>query len=157
MKMRAESPAVFSALAAADWKVKPEQLEALRLETSDGWLKQLRAQFDKLVRAQDICLQDGNYTVATQIAAQCHKALDMLGRAIGEIATHSTKIENNLILAPGYLSLRTELLRALRPFPQAAQAVVQAFRKVEGEAFTPVASSAPMIEGQAREVSNAGA
>jgi hypothetical protein len=36
-KMRAEQPEVFQALAAADWKVMPEELEKLRTETSEGW------------------------------------------------------------------------------------------------------------------------
>jgi len=35
--MRAEQPEVFQALAADAWKVKREELEKLRTETSEGW------------------------------------------------------------------------------------------------------------------------
>src|SRR5215210_3638072 len=48
-KMRREQPEVFRALAAADWKVTPEELEKLRVETSDGYLKILRSQVAKLI------------------------------------------------------------------------------------------------------------
>jgi hypothetical protein len=130
-KMRRDQPQVFAALVAADWKVKPEELEALRLETSDGWLKQLRSQFDKLLRAQDLCLETGNFTVAAQLASQVHRALEMLGRAIGEIATHSVKVQQNIILAPGYWRARTAIVQALAPFPDARRAVLQALRGVE--------------------------
>jgi hypothetical protein len=131
VKMRKEQPQIFAALVAADWKVKPEELEALRLETSDGWLKQLRAQFDKLVRAQDLCLEEGNFPIAAQLASQVHRALEMLGRAIGEIATHSLKIEQNIILAPGYWRIRTAIVMALASHPKARRAVLAALHRVE--------------------------
>jgi hypothetical protein len=131
VKMRKEQPQIFAALVAADWKVKPEELEALRLETSDGWLKQLRSQFDKLVRAQDLCLEEGNFPIAAQLASQVHRALEMLGRAIGEIATHSLKIEQNIILAPGYWRIRTAIVMALVDFPEARRAVLAALHSTE--------------------------
>jgi len=131
VKMRKERPHIFAALVAADWKVKPEELEALRLETSDGWLKQLRGQFDKLARAQDLCLEEGNFPIAAQLAAQVHKALEMIGRAIGEIATHSLKIEQNIILTPSYWRIRTAIVMALASHPEARRAVLAALHRVE--------------------------
>ena len=130
-RMRRERPQIFAALMAADWKVKPEELEALRLETSDGWLKQLRSQFDKLVRAQDLCLEEGNFPEAAQLASQVHRVLEMLGRAIGEIATHSLKIEQNIILAPGYWRIRTAIIQALADHPEARRAVLAALHGAE--------------------------
>lgn len=154
VKMRKEQPQIFAALVAADWKVKPEELEALRLETSDGWLKQLRAQFDKLVKAQDLCLEEGNFPIAAQLASQVHRALEMLGRAIGEIATHSLKIEQNIVLSPNYWRIRTAIVMALASYPEARRAVLAALHSVEtddGGNATPTPTptlTLPAIAGQ---------
>src|SRR5947209_6470108 len=67
-RMRKEQPEIFQALAAADWRVKPEELEKLRTETADGWLNVLRSQTAKLIAAQDKNLDVGNDTVAAQLA-----------------------------------------------------------------------------------------
>jgi hypothetical protein len=45
----------------------------------------------------------------------------------------------NILLAPANLDLRSALLRALRPYPDASRAVAEAFRRIE----------APVIEGRA--------
>jgi transposase-like protein len=132
-RLRAEQPEVFRALGAANWRVTPEELEALRLESSDGWLKQLRAQFDKLVVAQDKCLEGGNYTVAAQLASQVHRALEMIGRAVGEIAQHSTTVNNNLIVSPQYWAVRTAIVQALALYPEARRAVLDALRRAEAQ------------------------
>lgn len=97
------------------------------------WLKQRRSQFDKLVRAQDLCLEEGNFPIAAQLASQVHRALDMLGRAVGEIATHSLKIEQNIILAPGYWRIRTAIVMALASYPDARRAVLAALHGVEAD------------------------
>jgi hypothetical protein len=129
-RMRLEQPETFRALAAADWKVKPEELEKLRTETSDGWLKVLRAQVAKLVAAQDKNLEAGNDGTAAHLAAQVHKALEMLGRAVDQIGALSvTNIQNNVVMSPAFWEIRTAILRALAPFPDARAAVLQALRE----------------------------
>ena len=52
-RMRKEQPELFRALIAADWKVSPEELEALRTETADGWLRVLRTPSARLWLAAD--------------------------------------------------------------------------------------------------------
>jgi hypothetical protein len=128
-KMRREQPEVFQALAAADWKVRPDELEQLRTETADGFLKVVRTQVSKLVAAQDKNLEAGNDGTAAVLAAQVHKALDMLGRAVDQLgATSSTTITNNVVLSPAFWEIRTAILRALAPFPDARTAVLHALR-----------------------------
>jgi hypothetical protein len=130
-RMRKESPILLAALSAENWNVKPEDLERIRIETSENWLVQLRAQFAKLAAAQDACLETGNFTVAAQLAGRVLQVLDMLGRAVGEIAQHSVKVQNNIILAPGYWKVRTAIMQALHPFPDARHAVIEALRGLE--------------------------
>src|SRR3954447_16175394 len=100
-KMRREQPEVFQALAAADWKVSPENLEKLRVETSDGYLKILRAQVAKLIAAQDRLLEDGVDAQAASIAGQVARHLELVGKAINAIGTASsiTNIQNNVVLS----------------------------------------------------------
>jgi hypothetical protein len=154
-RMRREQPEVFQALVAADWKVKPEELEKLRTETSDGWLRILRTQVNKLIAAQDRNLEAGADGVAAMCAAQAHKALEMLGRAVDQIGEHSsTTINNNaIILSPAFWEVRSAILKALQPHPEARSAVLAALRahvtvddpERIGEPPTP---SAPLLEAK---------
>jgi len=132
-RLRAEQPQIFRELAAANWRTTPEQLDQLRIETSDGWLKQLRAQYDKLVLAQDRCLESRNYGPAAVLAAQVNRALQLVGQAVGEVAAHSTTVNNNLIVSPQYWAVRTAIVRALADYPEARRAVLEALRRTESD------------------------
>jgi hypothetical protein len=132
-RMRDEQPEVFAALVASTWKVTPEDLERLRVETSDGWLNQLRAQHAKLVAAQDQLFEAGNHSIASQVAAQVLKILEVIGRAVGEIGAHVNTVNNNIITMSGdYWKVRTTLIQALAPYPEAKADVLAALRAVEG-------------------------
>jgi transposase-like protein len=131
-KMRREQPELFQALAASDWRVKPEELEKLRVETSDGYLKILRSQVAKLIAAQDRCIEDGIDAQAASLAGQANRALELVGKAIGQIgAAGSITVTNNnaIILNAGFWELRTKLIRALAPYPEARSAVLEALRE----------------------------
>ena len=150
-KLRRDSPQLFAALAAQDWKVRPEDLEQLRIETADGWLRQLRDHHSKLVWAFDRNLAAGNDGIAAQLSAQIMKALVELGRATGELAQHAVHIQNNVVLAPGYWKARIALLDALAPFPDARAAAIRALRDtetVDGNA-EPLSIAAPRPEADA--------
>jgi hypothetical protein len=127
--MRKEQPELFRALIAADWKVSPEELEALRTETADGWLRVLRTQIAKLIDAQDRNLEAGADTVAAILANQVAKHLEMIGRAVNELGGASvTNIQNNVVLSPAFWQVRSAILKALAPYPEARSAVLQALR-----------------------------
>lgn len=143
-KLRRDHPEVIKALAADSWQVAPAEMEALRIETSAGWLAQLRAQFSKLVTAQDDCIRHGNHGHAVGYAARANDALRILGTAVGEIAQHSTTINNTVVLAAGYVELRAALVGALREHPDALAAVIQTFRQAEAVAFGAGAGNAPL-------------
>lgn len=149
-RMRVESPQMFAALAAADWKVKPEELEALRLETSEGWLKQVRAQYAKFVGVQDACLESGDYQTAAVLGQRCEKLLDMLGRAVDELSNASVRVEMNVVSTPGYWAVRTALAQALQPFPEARAAVLASLRRIEGDEEVD-AGAPPLLQGHAIE------
>ena len=144
-KLRREQPKLVAAIAATDWGVSPAELEKLRLETADGWLKQVRAQLLKLQRVQDRAIEQDKYVSVAQIAAQVNKLFEILGRATNELAEHSTKIENATIVLPVVYQMRTTILMALRSFPDPRAAVLSKLREIE-------ADDAPEIEATATEV-----
>src|SRR3954452_20764245 len=152
-KMRREQPELFQALAASDWRVKPEELEKLRVETSDGYLKILRSQVAKLIAAQDRCIEDGIDAQAASLAGQANRALELVGKAIGQIgAAGSITVNNNnaIILNAGFWELRTKLIRALAPYPEARSAVLEALREAAfggGQEHAP-----PLIEATPMQV-----
>jgi hypothetical protein len=153
-KLRREQPEVFRALAAADWKVTPEELEKLRVETSDGYLKMLRSQVAKLIAAQDRLLEDGVDAQAASIAGQVARHLELVGKAIGQIgAASSITVTNNnaIVLNSGFWELRTKLIKALAPYPEARGAVLEALREAafdDGQEQVPP----PMIEARPIQV-----
>src|SRR5271154_1048040 len=52
-----EAPEMFLLQQAKDWgKVSEEELEQLRLETSEGWLRNIRADLGKVLHYRDIAL-----------------------------------------------------------------------------------------------------
>jgi len=61
-----DAPEMFLAVQARDWKVKPEELEALRLETSEGWLANVRADLGKVLYYRDVCIADNDHQAAAQ-------------------------------------------------------------------------------------------
>ena len=128
-----ETPQILAACSAAAWAVRPEELEKLRVETADGWLRQIRMHHAKLVAAFDRLVAAGNDAIAAQVSGQVLRALEMLGRAVGEIATHSVKVEASLVVNPAYWRTRTAIIQALAPYPDARAAVIAALKRVEAE------------------------
>lgn len=131
-KMRQERPAVFAALAADDWRVAPADLEKLRVELSEGFLVQLRAQFDKCAAVQDAAIQANNFSAFAQTTAQLRAFLIEIGRATGRIADAARFVQvNNFVLSPSFLRLKYALTRAVQDHPEAREAILAALREVE--------------------------
>ena len=53
----------------------------------------------------------------------------MIGRAVNELGGASvTNIQNNVVLSPAFWQVRSAILKALAPYPEARSAVLQALR-----------------------------
>ena len=83
------------------------------------------------------------------MAAQALKALNEIGRAVGEIAHHSISVTQNVFLSPDYWRSRTAIIRALKDFPEARLAVLKALSETEGAGGEPLALSPPQVNGHA--------
>ncbi|MCJ2048531.1 hypothetical protein [Methylobacterium sp. J-070] len=129
-RMRRDQPELFRALIAADWKVSPEELKALYAETSDGWLKNLRAHHAKLTFIFDRNLEAGNDGVAAQISAQLAKYSEQIGRAVHQLGADTIRIQQNVMVLPEVTALRMILMEELREAPELKARVVARLQAV---------------------------
>jgi hypothetical protein len=109
-------------------------LEQLRITESEGLLVHLAAQRAKLLLWQDACASSEQFQVASAISAQVHRNLELVGKYLGEFAVHHVTANVSMLISPEYLELRSTLLRALQPYPEARAAVVEAIHRLEAKA-----------------------
>ena len=62
-----DAPELFEAALAKSWKVSSEELEALRIETADGWLQNIRADLTKCMIYRDRCIAAGDDAAAARL------------------------------------------------------------------------------------------
>jgi hypothetical protein len=124
--------------------LRPEvDLDKLRTVESEGLLVNLAAQRAKLLLWQDAAASAEQYQVASAIAAQLHRNLELVGKYLGEFAQHHRVAHVNMMISPEYLELRSILLRALLPFPEARRAVADAIHRLEMKAAQ---QASPVLE-----------
>ncbi len=128
-------------------------LEKLRIDESEGLLQNLASQRARLLLLQDQALDADNGGLATQISGAIHRNLELVGKYLGEFASHQIKTTVSVLVQPEYLQMRAALVGALRPYPDARAAVAAVLHQIESKA----AERLPLIEATASEVmSNAG-
>ncbi len=129
-KLLREAPEMFLAVQARDWKVKPEELEALRLETSEGWLANVRADLGKVLYFRDICIADNDHQAAAQWTGHVLKYFTLIGHAAEKLKAHSINIQNNFYNSPDYWLIQNAILAALANHPAARADVLRALERV---------------------------
>ena len=126
-------PQLKSALAAH--ALKPgEDLEKLRVEESEGLLGHLAAQRARLLLSQDVALESEQFGLVAQISSQVHRNLELVGKLLDQFVSHSVHTTISLLVTPEYLELRSALLRALAPHPEAKRAVATVLHGIEANA-----------------------
>ena len=68
---------------------------------------------------------------------------ELEAKFLNELTDGDINITQNILVLPGYIQARTVILQALRPFPEAAQAVSGALREIEDEPTTLTLPSTP--------------
>jgi DNA repair ATPase RecN len=147
-KLLRDAPEMFLATQARDWKVKPEELEALRLETSEGWLANVRADLGKVFYFRDICIADDDHQAAAQWTGHARKYLEMIGHAAEQLKSHSVNIQNNFYNSPDYWLIQRAILEALADHPAARAAVLRALEGMgsgEGPPMITMSASREMV------------
>lgn len=109
----------------------PVDLDRLRISESEGLLQHLVAVRGRLYRALDTAegLSPGD---VARVAAPLHKNLELTGKLLGDLRTGGTQITNNtLVLTAEYHQLRVGIVAALKPYPQAREAVANVLQRLE--------------------------
>ena len=83
-----------------------------------------------MLRARGIALLDmaessGDIRTACTALREVRGVIDLLARVTGELESN-TKLEVNIFNNSTWIDIRTDVINALRPFPEAKQAVVSA-------------------------------
>ena len=123
--------------------LKPaEDLEKLRIRSRKSLLSHLAAQRARLLIAQDASLEAEQFGLVAQLASGVHRNIELVGKYLGEFASHTTLTTISILVTPEYLDLRATLLRALQPYGDARRAVAAAFLQVEEKAAQRSAATA---------------
>jgi hypothetical protein len=132
-------------------------VRAVLLEEGSGAIEAVKAirgpLYGRFLTAVDV----GDDRAAAALAGRLHEGLSLSARLTGELLPAAGTTIQNIVLSADYMRLRSELLAALRPFPEAARAVAEVFRRTGEHAAVEMARSVPravppMIEATATEV-----
>jgi hypothetical protein len=116
-------------------ELSAEALAKLRAEESQGVLLNLALQRSKLLRVQEVAESRRRNDLVLAAARELHKNIELVARTIGEFAQHERTINQvahlHVMMQPEYIALRTGLIRALRPHPEARRAVGAVLAELE--------------------------
>lgn len=112
-------------------------LDELRDQEGEALLSHIVAQRSRLLMMQDQAIEAGEAAVVAMLSAQINKTFKLTGDLLGQFISHQHQTNISILVSPQYLELRTALLRALMPFPDARRAVAAALHQIEGTAITP--------------------
>lgn len=107
-------------------------LEALKISESEGLLQTLVVQRGRLYSLLNLAEEAGDFRAAASIHGRIIDNLNTTAKLLGEVQTHAQTVINNLTVSQDYLELRSSLVRALRPHPEALKALHAVLRGVEG-------------------------
>lgn len=123
--------------------IRPKQtdidLEQLRLTESEGLLHHLIHQRGQLYALADKAREIGDISAETRVHGQMSRNIELVAKLLGDLKVGSHTVTQNILIAPQYHQMRTALIQALRPFPEAHRAVTAALQRME-------ADNAPAIE-----------
>jgi len=127
-------------------------LEALRTAESEGLIASLVAQRARLLVKADFAAEHGDVkgSVAAENAITAN--LTLVAKLLGQLVQVHDVRHTNLLVSPDYLKLRSTLIAALRPFPDAARAVGEALHRLESDAALDITAAAGKGRGRPEPV-----
>ena len=105
--------------------------------------------FSRFLAAADV----GDDRAVASLAGRILESLNLTARVTGELLPVAGVNITNLVVSADYIRLRSDLLAALRPFPEAARAVAAVFARTGERAALEMQRSVPrVIDATATEV-----
>jgi hypothetical protein len=135
------TPAQRAAILAAQ-KPLAIDLEALRTSETEGLLAGLVAQRARLQTKAELAMEWGDVkgSVAAEGAMMANYTL--VAKLLGQLVQVHDVRHTNLLVSPDYMRLRSALVTALKPFPEAARAVGAALHALESDAARDITAAA---------------
>ena len=123
-------------------------LEALERSELEGLLANLIAQRARLQMLSEMAFEDGELHAATRVETAITSSLELTSKLLGMIIHRSHTTSTSVLISSDYLQLRQCLVKALKPYPDAARAVGVALSKLETEAAETIQQSKkpPLLE-----------
>jgi hypothetical protein len=87
----------------------------------------------RLFASLDVAEECGDANMVSRITSQLHRNLEITGQLLGDLGIGSTNV-TNILIAPQYIELRIEIVKALAAFPEARAAVAGALHALESKA-----------------------
>lgn len=116
--------------------VQRAHLESLVAEESSSVIDHYRAVRAGLYSLYDAAVTAGDRTGGALVAGRLLTCLDSMARVTGQIAQSPLVVNNTqnvFINDPGFTAFQSQLIAALRPFPDARNAVIACFEKLDAE------------------------
>jgi uncharacterized protein YigA (DUF484 family) len=106
-----------------------QEQEAAKMEQAIDIVKQLKAINAASVAILHEARQAGNAEVALKAIDRVWRQIELQARLLGEL---DERPQVNVLLAPEWVSIRSTVLSALGPYPEARAAVAQQLLTLEG-------------------------
>lgn len=124
-------PARVQAVALAGKSYSVENLEQLREVESERLLANVVNVRARLYQNADQAEKVGDLKAANLSYAQIIRTLELVGKLLNQFSAHARVVHNSLVISPDYLRLRSALIEALQPYPEARMTVARVLREME--------------------------
>jgi hypothetical protein len=135
------SPVQRAAILAAQ-KPTAIDLDALRASESEGLLAQLVTQRARLQGHAELAASLGDVRGAVSAEGAITSNLALVGRLLGQLVQVHDVRHTSILISADYIRLRSAIVAALRPFPEAARAVGAALHALEADAARDITAAA---------------
>jgi transposase len=105
--------------------------DAVELARGDDLLAQVRGLQRRTLAILTAAERARDGKLALQAVGEARRNLELMGKLAGELQQEGTV---NIIIAPQWVTLRTVILAALGPYPEARLAVARALEGTDGDA-----------------------
>ncbi len=99
--------------------------EVMKITHADSLLEQVKYLQEKSLHILSKAEEIGDYRACTSAINEARKCLELLGKLAGELQEGQTI---NVIVSPQWVELRTTIIKALEPHPEAKFAVLGALQ-----------------------------
>jgi hypothetical protein len=127
------SPQMRASILAAEPRTDAIDLDELRTRESEGLLSNLIAQRARILVKGEKALELGDVKASIAAEGAYGSSLMLTAKLLGQLVQHHNVQHTSLLISPDYLRLRSALVIALKPYPEAARAVGSALHRLESE------------------------